>query len=66
MKDVAISLLVAAGKVFPPLLALLEHAVDTAPPSLASLADEIRAALPERSETEKALDELEAGKTNAS
>ena len=65
MKEVALSLLKAAVAIFPPLLELLEHALDTAPDPLKPLADEIRAVLPVRSETQKALDELEAGKSNA-
>jgi len=62
VKEIALSLIKAAATIFPPLAELLLHAVDNAPLAQQSLADEVRGILPLRSETRKALDELDAGK----
>lgn len=64
MKEIALGLIHAAAVIFPPLAELLAKALDNAPPEHAPLAKEVRDRLPERSETRKALDELEAGKSN--
>ncbi len=63
MKDVALSLIKSATTVFPPLADLIGRALDALmfdePDDVRKLADEVRAVLPARSETRKALDELE-------
>lgn len=59
-KSLALELIKLAAAIFPPLVSLLESVLDRAPPEHASLADEIRTILPERSKTREALDELDA------
>lgn len=63
MKEAALTILGVAAKLFPPLLEFLDHAVNNAPLAHQAIADEIRTVLPVRSETRKALDELEGGDT---
>lgn len=58
MKEWALKLLELAATLYRPVADLLHVALDNAPPEHASLADEIRARLPERSKTREALDEL--------
>lgn len=66
MKELALALIKGASILFPPLAELIASALDKLDPNdpRQPLADEVRAVLPERSETRKALDELEAGKSN--
>lgn len=66
MKEFALTLLKVATAIFPPLAELIGDLLDRLDPNdpRQPLADEVRTVLPERSETRKALDELEAGKTN--
>lgn len=58
MKEWALRLLELAAVLYDPIADLLRAAVDNAPPEHASLADEVRARLPERSKTREALDAL--------
>lgn len=60
MKEWAIKLLELAAVLYRPVSDLLHAALDNAPPEHASLADEIRARLPERSKAREALDALDA------
>lgn len=64
MKEAALTILKVAFAIFPPLAELVGDLIDRldANDPRQPLADEVRAVLPERSETRKALDELEAGK----
>lgn len=62
MKDVALALIKGAGLLFPPIGELLHRALDSLlwdePREIYDLAKEVREALPPRSETRKALDDL--------
>lgn len=64
MKDAALTILKVAFAIFPPLADLIGDLIDRldANDPRQALADEVRSVLPERSETRKALDELEGKK----
>ncbi len=62
--SVAMRLLQIAAELAPPFARFLEHAAASAPDEHSSVADEVRSILPARSETRKALDELEPKETD--
>lgn len=67
VKDAALTLVKVAAAIFPPLADLIGRALDSLmwdePAETKALAEEVRAVLPARSETRKALDELDAEKS---